>query len=111
MLSELHQRILGRDPGLAVRPSGQRPGRAAPPDTLPPETAEFTGRHEELGLLTGGPGSVPRIAIIEGMPGVGKTALAVRAAPLVCGPYPDAVLYLHPPSPHPPVPSPHRAPA
>ena len=27
MLSELHQRILGRDPGLAVRPSGRTPGR------------------------------------------------------------------------------------
>src|SRR5207245_4680181 len=52
MLSELHQRILGRDPDLAVRPSGQRPGRAASPDTLPPETAEFVGRDEELGLLT-----------------------------------------------------------
>jgi DNA-binding SARP family transcriptional activator/tetratricopeptide (TPR) repeat protein len=95
VLSELHQRILGRDPELAVRPSGQRPGRAPPPDTLPPEAAEFVGRHEELGLLTGEDGSIPGIAVIEGMPGVGKTALAVHAARLVSGQYPDGTLYLN----------------
>ncbi len=95
MLSELHQRILGRDPELAARPSGQHPGRAAPPDTLPPEQSEFVGRHEELGLLAGEHGSTPGIAIIEGMAGVGKTALAVRAARLVSGQYPDGTLYLN----------------
>jgi tetratricopeptide (TPR) repeat protein/DNA-binding SARP family transcriptional activator len=95
MLSELHQRILGGDPELAVRTSGQHPGRTAPPDTLPPETAEFVGRCEELGLLTGEHGSGPGVAIIEGMPGVGKTALAVRAARLVSGQYPDGTLYLN----------------
>jgi DNA-binding SARP family transcriptional activator/tetratricopeptide (TPR) repeat protein len=94
VLSELHQRILGRDPGLAVRPAGQRPAPAAPPDTLPPEAAEFVGRREELGMLTGEHGSIPGIAVIEGMPGVGKTALAVRAARLISGNYPDGTLYL-----------------
>ena len=95
MLSELHQRILGRDPGLAVRPSGRRSTRAAPPDTLPPETAEFVGRGKELASLTGEHGGIPGIAIIEGMPGMGKTALAVRAARLVSGQYPDGTLYLN----------------
>ena len=95
VLSELHQRILGRDPELAVRSPGQRPGRAAPPDTLPPEAAEFVGRHEELGLLTGEHDGTPGIAIIEGMAGVGKTALAVHAARLVSGQYPDGTLYLN----------------
>ncbi len=68
MLSELHQRILGRDPRLAVNPSGQRPVLAAPPRALPPETAEFAGRGAELGPLTGENGSIPGIAITEGMP-------------------------------------------
>jgi DNA-binding SARP family transcriptional activator len=95
VLSELHQRILGRDPDLAVRPSGQRPGQAAPPDTLPPEAAEFVGRDDELRLLTGESGSLPGIAIIEGMPGVGKTALAIHAARLLRGQYPDGTLYLN----------------
>jgi len=94
VLSELHQRILGRDPGLAVRPSGQRPIPAAPPDSLPPEAAEFVGRREELATLTGEHGSIPGIAVIDGMPGVGKTALAVRAAHLISGNYPDGTLYL-----------------
>jgi len=95
MLSELHQRILGGDPELAVRSSGQHPNWAAPPDTLPPETAEFVGRGNELGLLTREQGTTPGIAIIEGMPGVGKTALAVRAARQVSEQYPDGTLYLH----------------
>jgi DNA-binding SARP family transcriptional activator len=95
MLSELHQRILGGDPELTMRSSGQHPNWAAPPDTLPPETAEFVGRREELGLLGEEHGDIPGIAIIEGMPGVGKTALAVRAARQLCGQYPEGTLYLH----------------
>jgi tetratricopeptide (TPR) repeat protein len=95
MLSELHQRILGRDSEMAVRPTGRRRAGAAPPDTLPPETADFVGRDKELASLTGERGDIPGIAIIEGMPGVGKTALAVRAARLVSGQYPDGTLYLN----------------
>ena len=59
LLSELHQRILRHDPALAVRPPGRPAGGLAPPDTLPPETAEFVGRSEELGLL-GQHGNPPR---------------------------------------------------
>ena len=95
LLSELHQRILRHDPQLAVRPAGRRPAGAAPPDTLPPETAEFVGRSEELELLTGEQGDTPRVNVIEGMPGVGKTALAVQAARAVSGQYPDGMFYLN----------------
>jgi DNA-binding SARP family transcriptional activator/tetratricopeptide (TPR) repeat protein len=95
MLSELHQSILGGDLRPAARPSGPRQVQAALPDTLPADTAEFVGRDEELALLTGEHGGTPGIAIIEGMPGVGKTALAVRAARLVSGEYPDGILYLN----------------
>lgn len=94
MLSELHQRILRRDPQLAVRLAGQHLGRVARTDTLPPETVEFVGRSEELGQLTAQHGDTPRVSVIEGMPGVGKTALAVHAARAVSGQYPDGVLYL-----------------
>jgi DNA-binding SARP family transcriptional activator/uncharacterized protein HemY len=93
-LSELHQRILGRDPALSASPCGERHVRAAPPDTLPLETTEFVGRGEEIRQFTGEHGSIPRIAVIQGMPGVGKTALAVRAARLVARHYPDGTLYL-----------------
>jgi DNA-binding SARP family transcriptional activator len=95
VLSELHQRILRRDPQLAVRLASRRPGRAAPADTLPPETAEFVGRSEELALLAGEHGDTPRVSVIEGMPGVGKTALAVRAARMAAELYPDGMFYLN----------------
>ena len=53
------------------------------------------GRDTELASLTAEQGRIPGIAVIEGMPGVGKTALAVRAARLVSGQYPDGLLYLN----------------
>ena len=94
-LAELHQRILRHDPGLEVRPPGRRPGRAAPPDTLPSETAEFVGRGTELAVLAREPAVAPRVSLIEGVPGVGKTTLAVRAARMVADRYPDGVFYLN----------------
>ena len=94
-LSELHQRILNRDPSLISASSGQGPARpTAPLDTLPPEAGEFVGRDAELAVLTE-EHAAPGIAIIEGMAGVGKTALAVRAARQVAGHYPDGTLYLN----------------
>jgi len=95
MLYELHQRILRGDPQLAVRLTDPHLGRASRPDTLPPETVEFVGRSEELGLLTRKDDDPPRVSVIEGMPGVGKTALAVHAARSVSGQYPDGMFYLN----------------
>jgi len=114
-LSELHQRILRRDPELTGKPAARQPGRVSPPDTLParvsrpdtlparvsrpdtlpPETAEFVGRDEELSQLIGEEGDAPRVSVIVGVPGVGKTALAVHAARILAGQYPDGVLYLN----------------
>ena len=94
LLSELHQRILRHDPALALRPPSRPAGRLARPDTLPPETAEFVGRSEELGLL-GQHGDTPQIRVIEGMAGVGKTALALRAARTISDQYPDGTYYLN----------------
>ncbi|MGE5136256.1 MAG: tetratricopeptide repeat protein [Gemmatimonadota bacterium] len=94
-LSALHQRILNADPQLAAPLASQPPGLAPQPDELPPETAEFVGRSEELALLTGAAGDSPQIHVIEGMPGAGKTALAVQAARLVAGRYPDGLFYLN----------------
>jgi tetratricopeptide (TPR) repeat protein len=114
-LSELHQRILRRDPELAGKPAARNPAGVSPaatllarvsrpatlparvsrPDTLPPETAEFVGRDEELSQLIGEQADAPRVSMIVGMPGVGKTALAVHAARILAGQYPDGVLYLN----------------
>jgi DNA-binding SARP family transcriptional activator/tetratricopeptide (TPR) repeat protein len=100
-LAELHQRILRRDPELAGKPaSGQParetlPARISPPHTLPPETPEFVGRDTELSQLVGEQGEAPRVSVIVGVPGVGKTALAVHAARILAAQYPDGVLYLN----------------
>jgi tetratricopeptide (TPR) repeat protein/DNA-binding SARP family transcriptional activator len=96
MLSDLHQRMLAGDAGLASS-LAVRPGihASAPPDTLPPEASDFVGREAELRQLTAEHGPAPWVAIIEGMPGVGKTTLAAHAARLVSGQYPDGTLFLN----------------
>jgi tetratricopeptide (TPR) repeat protein/DNA-binding SARP family transcriptional activator len=95
VLSELHQRILRHDPDLAPRPDDRGPGRTSPADMLPPETRDFVGRSDELELLTGEQGDAPRVSVIEGTAGVGKTALAVHAARAVSAQFPDGVFYLN----------------
>ena len=65
--------------------------------SLPPDTAAFTGRDEELRLITtavtdaAGAGGV---VAIHAMPGVGKTALAVHAAHRLRGRFPHRQLFI-----------------
>jgi tetratricopeptide (TPR) repeat protein len=73
--------------------------------SLPPDTAAFTGRDSELELITAAVAEAEAVAgaeadggpvairVIGGMPGVGKTALAVRAAHLLAGQFPDRQLF------------------
>jgi DNA-binding SARP family transcriptional activator/tetratricopeptide (TPR) repeat protein len=97
VLAELHQRVLTQDPDLAAgfTGPGRQLSRTTQPDTLPPETVEFVGRDEELSLLIQQPGDGPRISVIEGMAGVGKTALAIHAARAAAAQYPDGTFYLN----------------
>ncbi|MFF7456522.1 BTAD domain-containing putative transcriptional regulator [Kitasatospora sp. NPDC008115] len=98
-IAAVHQRVLGA--GGAEPPRGPRrgpapaePARRSPagpaPVTvlrqLPADLATFTGRGAELAALldaatgpAGSPATV-QVTVIEGMAGVGKTRLAVRAA-------------------------------
>ena len=73
------------------------------PRHLLPDTALFTGRDREIGALSalaeqvgGGasPGAVV-ISAIDGMGGVGKTALALHAAHRLAGRYPDGHLFIN----------------
>jgi DNA-binding SARP family transcriptional activator/tetratricopeptide (TPR) repeat protein len=95
VLAELHQRILRGDPELSVQPASRRPGVVPLPDTLPPDATDFVGRGQELAQLTGEHGCTPQVRVIEGMPGVGKTALAVHAAHAAAPQYPDGMIYLN----------------
>jgi DNA-binding SARP family transcriptional activator/tetratricopeptide (TPR) repeat protein len=106
-LRELHQRILGDDPALAAPEpasppaAGARPGAAVPvvPRELPADVRLFTGRGDELAVLTGlleQPGeAAPRTVVISGTAGVGKTALAVHWAHQAAGHFPDGQLYVN----------------
>ena len=68
--------------------------------SLPPEAPAFIGRDGELGRIiaavTDAAGSAGVVAIhaIDGMPGVGKTALAVRVARELAGRFPDRQLFI-----------------
>jgi DNA-binding SARP family transcriptional activator len=95
-LAQLHQQILCHDPELAITPAYRRAGQEPQPNTLPAATADFTGREDEMQLLAERSGQKrhPAVWIIEGMAGVGKTALAVHAAHRMALRYPDAQLFL-----------------
>ena len=68
--------------------------------SLPPDTAAFTGREAEIGAITAevvapaASGGAVSIRAIDGMPGVGKTALAVHVAHLLADRFPDGQLFV-----------------
>ncbi|WP_432926960.1 ATP-binding protein [Microbispora sp. CA-135349] len=70
----------------------------ARPRQLPPHPIELVGRQPELDRLTttllGRTRGRSRVTALAGLPGVGKTFLAVKAAALVEQHFPDGVLYV-----------------
>jgi len=114
---ELRDRLsaeLGVDPGPEITSAqlrvlrGQLPGaglgvvpeprRSEPPAQLPMDCAGFSGRAGELRALDGilaaeAAARTAPVAVVSGMGGVGKTALAVRWARRQRRRYPDGQLY------------------
>jgi tetratricopeptide (TPR) repeat protein len=113
-LARLATDLADLDPGLgaaaAVRaspppgwltPPSHTPGWPAlwpPPDQVPQVTGYFTGRHDELAQLTRvrDPANNPMVSTVTGMPGVGKTALVVRAARQLidAGRFPEGAVFV-----------------
>lgn len=103
-LSELQQRILQADPGLAgpSAPLAAEPS-AAPvrPAQLPASVPDFTGRgasvtelSEVLASASGEEGRIMAVSALAGIGGVGKTTLAVHVAHLARTAFPDGQLYV-----------------
>ncbi|WP_343240389.1 BTAD domain-containing putative transcriptional regulator [Streptomyces sp. SID14515] len=67
-------------------------------NNLPRDTRDFTGRTRELTSLregvAGADGYALPLAVLHGMPGIGKTALAVHAAHRLAEDYPAGQLYV-----------------
>ncbi|CAL9630704.1 Regulatory protein AfsR [Streptomyces sp. enrichment culture] len=119
MLEQDHE-LLRTDeagPGAADHPAPPAPANTpaafavsdAPPKSpncLPRDIPDFVGRSGELRILLAdtatGPGSTTGngastalpVTVIHGMPGIGKTALAVHAAHQLATVYPDAQFYV-----------------
>lgn len=66
-------------------------------DTLPRDVATLIGRDEELAriLQAAGTGRRASIHTIDGMPGIGKTALATRAAHRLADQFPDGRFFVN----------------
>jgi DNA-binding SARP family transcriptional activator/Tfp pilus assembly protein PilF len=99
-LRRLHRHILTADPVLGPSAGGPR----LVPAQLPADSAVFAGRRTELDRILAlhaarAPAAAPAvsavvISAIDGMAGVGKTALAVRAAHRLAPDFPDGQFFL-----------------
>lgn len=97
-LRRLHAEILADDPRTRrAEPASARPATVAHPghgNHLPRDLPDFTGRTAELALLAKAvdeqaPGT-PRTVVVDGMGGIGKTALAVHFAHRRTADHPDS---------------------
>jgi DNA-binding SARP family transcriptional activator len=90
-LRALHEAVLRGDAALSLPPNPNAPRQ------LPADTRTFTGRAAELAQLVAAAADAAGtlvISALDGMGGVGKTALAVRAAHRVADRFRDGQLFI-----------------
>jgi DNA-binding SARP family transcriptional activator len=92
--------VAGPAPEAVARPAavpGVGDAAEVKPAQLPAGVGYFTGRRGELAALTravGRPTDEPRVLMVSGPGGIGKTALVVRWAGSVAGHYPDGQIFV-----------------
>ncbi|MEV0117431.1 BTAD domain-containing putative transcriptional regulator [Streptomyces sp. NPDC050844] len=105
-LGRRHESILRADPVLLPAEDGgaqdtdvsapQLPATPRPVCLLPPAIRDFTGRKAEIAEVVDGltaPRDATSVIVVSGPAGVGKSALAVKAAHLAMEAFPDGQLY------------------
>jgi DNA-binding SARP family transcriptional activator/tetratricopeptide (TPR) repeat protein len=90
---------LGLDPGKDLQQAHQQvltaDNRPKARNDLPGDIPDFAGRAEDLDeILAAVPSGCVAITAIDGMAGIGKTTLAVRAAHRLASRFPDAQLFV-----------------
>ncbi|MFD9595064.1 BTAD domain-containing putative transcriptional regulator [Kitasatospora sp. NPDC059973] len=104
-LQRIHQEVLQtsgtiprpRRSAAAEAPAESRHSRTRP-SQIPPCPSHFTGRESEVAGLCAAlttPAEQGRVAVVSGMAGAGKTALALRTAQLLQEQFPDGQLYVN----------------
>ena len=91
-LQALHTELLATDAVLHATAEAIPPDEPTVPRSLPAEVADFIGREHELADLSNVDG--PLVAAIDGMAGIGKTALALRAAHRLASQFPDGQVFI-----------------
>ena len=92
-LQDLHRQILAADPTLTPPPAATQTARRVRQLPVPPQI--FTGRTRELAALDQArDASTVVISAIDGMAGIGKTALAVHLAHRIADRYPHGQLFI-----------------
>ncbi|MFI5778326.1 ATP-binding protein [Nocardia sp. NPDC051570] len=82
---------------IAETPAGPAPPRPVATKALPRDVDTLVGREDQLRRIVQAAESerVVSIHAIDGMPGVGKTALAIRAAHELASRFPDGQYFVH----------------
>ena len=101
-LRELHAMILRGGEVAANAPAPEPPpreesGKESRPAQMPAGVGHFTGREGDLAWLSAsmaGPSDEPRVLVVTGAGGLGKTALVVRWAHAVADRFPDGQIFV-----------------
>jgi hypothetical protein len=106
-LTRLHRAVLHRDPALLGRSAQAGPRPHAPssngapvpdrvPHELPAAVTGFVGRARELAAIERATTTAagPAVVVVHGPPGVGKTALVVKAAHRLADRFGDGQVYV-----------------